>query len=88
MTQRHRSGTANRASSGAISLEPARRPPSTMKPPRANVQVPMADRLPRETARASSRGLTGRPVSSARARATASPNCVPEPNPLCAGMLR
>ena len=79
-------GIGSRASSGAISSAPARRPPSTMKPPRANVQVPMAERCPRPTARASSAG-SGRAAraSSASARATASPSWVPEPESAVGG---
>ena len=60
-------GTAKRASSGAISSAPARRPPSTMKPPRANVQVPIADRAapadrPRQLRRLRSAARAARPV--------------------------
>ena len=56
-TQRQLSGTANRPISGATPSSPGRRPPSTMKPPRANAQVPIAERWPRETARASADGF-------------------------------
>ena len=59
--------------SGAIPSSPGRRPPSTMNPPRANAQVPIAERCPRETARASAAGSVGRPCSSASARATGQP---------------
>ena len=41
--------------SGPHSSLSARRPPSTTRPPSSNVQVPIAERLPRPTARASAR---------------------------------
>ena len=66
-----------------MSSLPASRPPSTMKPPAANVQVPMAERRPRPTARARAVGSTGSPCNSASARATARPSWVPEPSPQC-----
>ena len=46
-THRHSSGIAWRVKSGAGPSAPRRRPPSTTKPPSANVHSPTAERAPR-----------------------------------------
>ncbi len=83
-----RGGNGTRAISGPHSSRSARRPPSTTRPPSSNVHVPIAERLPRPTARASERASLATPYSSASARATASASCVPEPSPACDGSER
>ena len=85
-TTRHSSGIGWWASSGAGRSSPRRTPPSTTRPPSANVHVPTAERAARPTASASSGAPTVRSSSAASACATASASFVPDPSPTCGGI--
>ena len=85
-TIRHSSGTAWRISSGEGRSVPRRTPPSTTRPPSANVHIPTEERAARPAASASAGASTVRPCSAASACATASASFVPDPSPTCGGI--
>src|SRR5947208_8330361 len=83
---RHGSGKARRLTTGGVRVA-APRPPSRMSPPRSNTPMPMPERPPRPSRRASPARSGGRSWSLRIAAATASASCVPEPRPTCAGTV-
>lgn len=87
-TNRHSAGKSIRETSVPSRFDSGR-PPSTRNPPCTNPCSPTAERKPRPTRLASTSGVGGGSLErTERALATARPNCVPEPNPQCAGMER
>ena len=85
-TTRHSSGIGWRASSGAGRSDARRRPPSTTRPPSANVHIPTAERAARPPPRRAPARRPSRPCSAASAWATASASFVPDPSPTCGGI--